>query len=62
MERILLKGDVPSPINPPKGFLFHTWCPKVMDICKVEELMAVDSGNGHIVACHLVPFLEEKVD
>ncbi|HAI51942.1 MAG TPA: peptide ABC transporter substrate-binding protein [Firmicutes bacterium] len=59
-ERILLKGDVPSPINPPKGCRFHTRCPKVMDICKVEEPEFVDSGNGHFVACHLVPAAEEK--
>ncbi|MGB4431248.1 MAG: dipeptide ABC transporter ATP-binding protein, partial [Limnochordia bacterium] len=36
-ERILLTGDVPSPINPPKGCRFHTRCPKVMDICRVQE-------------------------
>lgn len=59
-ERILLTGDVPSPINPPKGCRFHTRCPKVMDICKVEEPKFVDSGNGHFVACHLVPAAEEK--
>lgn len=54
-ERIILKGDVPSPINPPQGCRFHTRCPKVMDICKVEEPEFVDSGDGHFVACHLVP-------
>ncbi|MDI9459883.1 MAG: dipeptide ABC transporter ATP-binding protein [Bacillota bacterium] len=59
-ERILLKGDVPSPINPPKGCRFHTRCPKVMDICKTEEPKFVDSGDGHFVACHLVPAAEEK--
>jgi len=59
-ERILLKGDVPSPINPPKGCRFHTRCPKVMDICRVEEPKFVDSDGGHFVACHLVPAAEEK--
>lgn len=54
-ERILLKGDVPSPINPPTGCRFHTRCPKVMDICKVEEPKFIDSGDGHYVACHLIP-------
>lgn len=54
-ERILLKGDVPSPINPPKGCRFHTRCPKVMDICKIQEPEFVDSGDSHFVACHLVP-------
>ena len=54
-ERIILRGDVPSPINPPSGCRFHTRCPKVMDICKVQEPEFVDSGDGHYVACHLVP-------
>ena len=53
-ERILLKGDVPSPINPPKGCRFHTRCPKVMDICKIQEPEFVDSGDSHFVACHLL--------
>jgi peptide/nickel transport system ATP-binding protein len=56
-ERIILKGDVPSPINPPKGCRFHTRCPYAFDRCRVEEpaLRAVtDSmGEGHIAACHL---------
>ena len=54
-ERIILKGDVPSPINPPSGCRFHTRCPKVMDICKTQDPDFVDSGDGHWVACHLVP-------
>ena len=52
-ERIILRGDVPSPINPPSGCRFHTRCPKVMDICRVQEPEFVDSGDGHYVACHL---------
>ncbi len=54
-ERILLKGDVPSPINPPSGCRFHTRCPKAMDICKTKDPAFVDTGDGHFVACHLVP-------
>lgn len=54
-ERIILKGDVPSPINPPNGCRFHTRCPKVMDICRTQEPKFVDTGDGHWVACHLVP-------
>jgi peptide/nickel transport system ATP-binding protein len=56
-ERIILKGDVPSPINPPKGCRFHTRCPYAFDRCRVEEppLRAVADavGEGHIAACHL---------
>lgn len=54
-ERILLKGDVPSPISPPSGCRFHTRCPKAMDICKTQDPAFVDTGDGHFVACHLVP-------
>lgn len=53
-KRILLSGDVPSPINPPFGCRFHTRCPNAMDICKREEPPLVDVGGGHYVACHLV--------
>lgn len=53
-KRILLSGDVPSPINPPFGCRFHTRCPNAMDICKREEPSLVDVGGGHYVACHLV--------
>jgi oligopeptide transport system ATP-binding protein len=54
-ERIILKGDVPTPTNPPKGCRFHTRCPYVMDECKHDpEPEFKDSGSGHYVACHLV--------
>lgn len=52
-ERIVLKGDVPSPIHPPSGCVFHTRCPHVTDRCKTERPVAKDVGAGHIVACHL---------
>ena len=52
-ERIILTGDVPSPINPPAGCHFHTRCPYVMDICKEDEPAFADQGGGHFVACHL---------
>ncbi|MDP9375484.1 MAG: dipeptide ABC transporter ATP-binding protein [Chloroflexota bacterium] len=52
-ERIILTGDVPSPINPPAGCHFHTRCPYVMDVCKEDEPAFADQGAGHYVACHL---------
>ncbi len=52
-EKIILEGDVPSPINPPSGCRFHTRCPYVMDICKTEEPEFVDWGDKHFAACHL---------
>ena len=54
-ERIILTGDVPSPINPPSGCHFHTRCPYAMDVCKKVEPRFVDQGGGHFVACHLYP-------
>ncbi len=52
-ERILLKGDVPSPINPPKGCRFHTRCPYAFDRCRSEEPMLNTRGPQHVAACHL---------
>lgn len=53
-KRIVLEGDVPSPVNPPRGCRFHTRCALVMDRCRREEpaLLEVDSA-GHFVACFL---------
>ena len=52
-ERIILGGDVPSPINPPSGCRFHPRCPKCMDICPREEPQLKNLGGDHWVACHL---------
>jgi oligopeptide/dipeptide ABC transporter ATP-binding protein len=51
-NRILLKGDVPSPIDPPKGCSFNTRCPKKKDICEQVEPVLKKAGDGHYVSCH----------
>lgn len=51
-QRIILKGDVPSPINPPSGCCFHTRCNRAIPICSEEIPEMKDLGNGHLVACH----------
>jgi len=52
-SRIILTGDVPSPINPPSGCRFHTRCPYVFDRCLTEEPKLRNVGDGHVSACHL---------
>lgn len=52
-EKIILAGDVPSPINPPSGCRFHTRCPYVMDQCRHEDPPLKQVASGHQVACHL---------
>ncbi|MFK0521871.1 ABC transporter ATP-binding protein [Paenibacillus illinoisensis] len=53
-ERIVLKGDIPSPVHPPAGCKFHTRCPWVTDICKQQVPEYRNMGVNHYVACHLV--------
>jgi len=52
-SRILLPGNVPSPLNPPSGCRFHTRCHRVLPICHQAEPQLKGVGNGHLVACHL---------
>jgi len=52
-DRILLRGDLPSPISPPPGCRFHTRCPYVFDRCRTEEPELRNVGAAHTAACHL---------
>ena len=53
-KRIVLSGDIPSPVNPPSGCRFHTRCPVAFERCKVEDPAFKDYGGGHFTACHWV--------
>jgi oligopeptide transport system ATP-binding protein len=52
-RRIMLEGDVPSPIRPPPGCHFHPRCPRAMPVCAIETPALKEMGAGHIVGCHL---------
>lgn len=51
---VVIKGEIPSPVNPPPGCRFHTRCPVAEKICREEEPPLIDVGGEHMVACHLV--------
>src|SRR5699024_1932736 len=52
-ERIILQGDLPSPINPPSGCVFRTRCPLAMEVCAQEKPAWQEIERHHYVACHL---------
>jgi oligopeptide transport system ATP-binding protein len=52
-KRVVLMGDIPSPLSPPAGCSFHPRCPYRMDICDTIEPELMDKGKGHYAACHL---------
>jgi len=52
-HRIVLTGDIPSPVSPPSGCRFHTRCPYVMDVCRAVDPPAFSTADGVTVACHL---------
>lgn len=54
-KRLVIVGDVPSPVNPPSGCPFHPRCPERMPQCSQEYPAPRAAGDGHMVACHLVP-------
>jgi len=51
-KKLILPGEIPSPLNPPSGCPFHTRCPYVKDICKEKEPEYVEVEKGHLVKCH----------
>jgi len=60
-ERIILPGDVPSPVNPPQGCRFHTRCLYARESCKVNDQQLIDYwGTGHYVACEVLPFRQQR--
>ena len=59
-NRVVLSGDVPSPIDPPSGCRFHTRCLYAKDVCRQEEPLSREVRENHLAACHFAEEIEEK--
>ena len=59
--RIILRGDVPSPLDPPSGCRFHTRCPAAEDICRTDEPGLIEHRDGHWAACHFAGRLDKAM-
>ncbi|MGO5053436.1 ABC transporter ATP-binding protein [Lachnospiraceae bacterium LCP25S3_G4] len=59
-NRIILNGDLPSPVNPPMGCLFHTRCPHCTDRCRQERPKSYMAGKDHMVNCHYTEIMNKK--
>jgi len=57
---VVIKGEIPSPINPPSGCRFHTRCPLAQEICRQKEPALTEYGDGHVAACHMIGTPEWK--
>ncbi len=59
-ESDILEGEIPSPVNPPKGCVFHTRCKYAVEICREKVPVWVEDCKGHFVACHNYKYIEDK--
>jgi len=57
---VVIKGEIPSPINPPSGCRFHTRCPLAQEVCRQKEPVLTEYGDGHTAACHMIGTPEWK--
>jgi oligopeptide transport system ATP-binding protein len=61
-NRIILNGEIPSPVNPPSGCTFRTRCPYAKDICSKKAPQLIDYGNEHFVSCHFTGKIKENTN